>query len=437
MSLEKAQKIHLMVEEHLSRQKKPMPEEYRLAVQRSFDAHEKGEKAMNEAIKNIPLESSHPQRNLQWGLMPLAVLFLEEEFNRACNLYCGLIEDLSEKEISLNKIANFLIANVESVKSLTDKATQSSSGTNNTGPLMNILVPHRFMLSGRAYFHVDQALCEGLINTSFGLDTPANFLRSPLPYCYIEFGHKRNLDVYVHNEQSGLHQIEGVYISEQKAEDFYQNHLLDHLISKGIATKNSHGIRSVELDFTGSPLGKSNAVDDATFNISLLIDDDSDATVEQICEAHIEYYKTQSQQKRPYKAKDLDEEAAGFFVEGLELLVKCLIFINSDLSVKKQFLERPTLLESLKRTTKKDKTRKIIQKLNRAKDYILITSKEPLSFVKEYGSGEEKSKSAHWRRGHFRNQRYGQGNKEVKVKWIQPTLVGIGQATPKRYEIKP
>src|SRR5437899_7574028 len=38
--------------------------------------------------------------------------------------------------------------------------------------------------------------------------------------------------------------------------------------------------------------------------------------------------------------------------------------------------------------------------------------------------GHHASPSLHWRRGHKRNQRYGEGNKLVKKIWIEPMLIG-------------
>lgn len=36
------------------------------------------------------------------------------------------------------------------------------------------------------------------------------------------------------------------------------------------------------------------------------------------------------------------------------------------------------------------------------------------------------SKSAHWRRGHWRDQRYGEKNKLIKRIWMKPTRIGVG-----------
>jgi hypothetical protein len=40
-------------------------------------------------------------------------------------------------------------------------------------------------------------------------------------------------------------------------------------------------------------------------------------------------------------------------------------------------------------------------------------------------TGTHASPRYHWRRGHYRNQRHGAGNREVKVIWIEPVQVGL------------
>lgn len=42
--------------------------------------------------------------------------------------------------------------------------------------------------------------------------------------------------------------------------------------------------------------------------------------------------------------------------------------------------------------------------------------------------GTHSSPRLHWRRGHFRNQRFGQELKEQKIIWIEPTLVGVNES---------
>lgn len=49
-----------------------------------------------------------------------------------------------------------------------------------------------------------------------------------------------------------------------------------------------------------------------------------------------------------------------------------------------------------------------------------------LKFVQEHagiGGGSEESRRQHWRRGHWRNQPFGEGRQQYRLRWIQPMLV--------------
>jgi hypothetical protein len=70
-------------------------------------------------------------------------------------------------------------------------------------------------------------------------------------------------------------------------------------------------------------------------------------------------------------------------------------------------------------TTNKAKKRKLLKQVNRAKQRTFIDLAESDLVVKA-----PNAKSAHWRRGHMRKQRYGEGNAKIKVIKISRTLVG-------------
>lgn len=55
-----------------------------------------------------------------------------------------------------------------------------------------------------------------------------------------------------------------------------------------------------------------------------------------------------------------------------------------------------------------------------------------------HGDGSE-HKTTHWRRGHFRNQRHGEGFKDSKLVWIQPLIVNQAddqKPEPKKYKVR-
>lgn len=434
--------IQVLVETILERSKFKAPAGYFEAIHDVIDGFSAHSKRFDDAtISEISPVMSHPLRNLATGLTPIHALFTSMSFEEAAKMAAVATQMLADPELPFDRTVAFLVENVPSIKQLvegTHPAISSPDRRNavqNTGALSNVLGPHRFYLLGKPMFLVDQALCEGLIETSFGMDTPSYYLRAPLGYSYIEFGDKRNLDIFVFNTLSGMHQVEGCYIAETPYTDRMSSNLLDFLSERKAAFKDSPSLRYLELEFTGSPIGKENALDDATFNISLFVDDEAGLTVEEIYQLHVEYYQNHSANNRLFNSLSMDDQSASTLKNLLELLIKCLIFINSDLSVRRQILDRRELEKQLAGLKNPAKRRKLKRKINAAKDYILISSKAPLEYDVT-GAQSGKSKSTHWRRGHFRNQRHGEGNSLVKIKWIQPTLVGVGAAQAKTYKVK-
>jgi hypothetical protein len=440
--LSKILSIQLLVENILEKRKFKVPAGYFESVHRVIDAYQSKDSHLDsEEMEGLSYLSSHPVRNLAMGLTPIHILLTSLSMEECAAMTARVIEMLSDPECQFDRTIAFLLENVQSVRqaaegghpALADPAKQGA--LRNTGVLSNILGPHRYYLMGKPMFMVDQALCEGLIQTQFGMDTPSHYLRSPLPYTYIEFGDKRDLGVFVFNEQSGLHEVEGCYIAESAYSPYMQSTLLDFLADKKALSIDSESIRYIELEFTGSPIGKSGVLDDATFSISLIVDDEAGLTVEEIYDLHVAFYQKNGHGGRLFNSLPMDNETAQSLKPLLELLIKSLIFINSDLSTRRKILDRSELDKQLAGLKNPAKRRKLMRKVNAARDYILISSKAPLEYDVAH-SGQGRSVSAHWRRGHFRNQRYGEGNALVKIKWIQPVLVGVGSAQVKTYKVQ-
>lgn len=428
--------IQLLAEALLEQNRFKAPNGYFDLVHQTLDNYAGGVDEQ-EVFKDISSSLSHPLRNMLVGLNPFQVMFNSLSTEEAAIVLAHVIESLADPKIPFDKTVAFLIQEVQSVKDIVEDTLKdvNQGAQRNTGVIMNLVGPHRFFLQGKPMFLVEQSLCEGLVHTNFGMNTPSQYLRSPLPYCYIEFGDKRNLDVFVYNEMSGLHQVEGVYISEYPHDERMQSYLMEFLQAKNAYNPKSENVRYIELEFTGSPIGKQHALDDATFNISLLIDDDAMLTVEEIYQLHVEYYQEMQASNSLFKAKRIDETSAQCFKPLLELLIKCLIFINCDLSMQVKVLDRTVLEKQMNGLKNPAKRRKLQRKINSSKDYILVSSKEKLEYSSSQSSDNSKV-AAHWRRGHFRNQRYGEELSKTKILWIQPALIGVGSAQVKTYVVK-
>lgn len=432
--------IQKIVETVLTRKGVKIPNGYFDRIHQFIDVYEKHNDVLtDEILSSLSPKLSHPVRNLAVGLTPIHAMFNNLPEQAAAMYAAETITLLCDNNIPIDRTVGYLISNIDSVRAIVSGhhvgvAEPTKFGAlKNTGALMNILGPHRFFLQGKPTFMVEQSLCEGLIETNFGMNTPSNFLRSPLPYCYIEFGDQRNLGVKVYNSSSGLHEVEGVYISDTPYDKRMQTQLIDFLVEANAIDLTSDSLRYIELEFTGSPLHKNNVLDDATFNISLFVDDNKALTVEDIFSLHVSYYQNFDKKSHLFHASHMGDEDAACLKPLLELLIKTLIFINSDLSTRRNITNRADLEKQLNGLKNPAKRRKLQRKLYAAQDYILISSAAVLGYVGAGGSSA--GKSTHWRRGHFRNQPHGEGLSQVKVIWIQPTLIGVGSAQPKTYKV--
>ncbi len=174
---------------------------------------------------------------------------------------------------------------------LMEPTTDSSFGGAEIGPL----VLHRFYATGQVLFTFEDKLCHALKKTDLADKTPIAYFRSPYPSCYLEFGKKRDLDLFVFNKKTGSHQLEGVYISERfKNADESQklnpgmDERFDMLLECGMLSVD-RPFREIELMFTGSPLFRgSHIADDAYCSLVLYLDDECGHSLTDVIEKHIE-----------------------------------------------------------------------------------------------------------------------------------------------------
>lgn len=120
-------------------------------------------------------------------------------------------------------------------------------------------------------------------------------------------------------------------------------------------------------------------------------------------------------------------------------VMKCLLFINSDEVITKEVNQLRELEAKEKRVANnKAKLRKIQQQKARAFNRIVVShSPDENQKAVEAGLAGSTSRRAHWRRGHIRNQAYGEGRTLRKPKWIRPSLIsGVGSKKQERVEDK-
>jgi len=117
----------------------------------------------------------------------------------------------------------------------------------------------------------------------------------------------------------------------------------------------------------------------------------------------------------------------------MELLLKALIYVN----LKETRIEVVSANQQLQQKAEKlgpKKRARILRKLERAYDRVTLDV-APVDGEAIHGY-EGASRKPHWRRGHFRNQRYGRNWSESRMVWIRPIIVGYGSGAEveiKRY----
>ena len=306
----------------------------------------------------------------------------------------------------------------------------------NLGNFQLNLMVYSWILNGRPTFQVDDPLAHALLKTDFAKDTPTSFFRSPLPFCYIEFGQDRNLGITISHDLSGDHQLEGCYVNEYTDHEYIKQMPVSQALSeRGIIDLDSDGLRRVELTFVGSPLGKNSVMDDATRDIALVFDDNKSLDIGKVLETHLDIYRNLDAKIAGVKVDPTNDIFASEIGKLIDYLVTVLLFINSSSAVKNDIDELTPLLRSRDNVKNKAKMKKKEKRIRKARQHILISSTEPVHKLFN-ASKDGAGKSAHWRRGHLRKQPYGEGRSKVKIVFISPTLIGGGDVNPKGYKVR-
>lgn len=134
--------------------------------------------------------------------------------------------------------------------------------------------------------------------------------------------------------------------------------------------------------------------------------------------------------------KTIKELSTGFpvFKEALKLVVNGLCYFTGyrdDIETRWPDDTPPLLVDRLKNATKPNAVKKITSEL-KSKGYTKIhycgRSIRYQNF-KDYTEGAS-AKAPHWRKGHWRNQAYGEKMTQHKLIWIMPVIVGKDKGTP-------
>ncbi|MFK4705847.1 hypothetical protein ABIC83_002686 [Roseateles asaccharophilus] len=283
-------------------------------------------------------------------------------------------------------------------------AAEASGGFGNgtAGSMTQVL---RFQTTkGRIFSFTDEVI--GVLNkTKIGVDIPVSELRLPHSSMFIEFGTDRAApSMYLSHAESGRHALEGAYVSSVVDQD---------------------GAPKLEITFTGSPFGHGDLLDDVVEWAQL--DTDDRITIEDALVRTYTRSASTSGELGLAGGQARQQERAHAMKEKLELLVKCILFLNVDQANKREVLDQTEARKAVLRAPSRAHRRKASRKAFQSYDRIIVSLKAQPSREISEAEGIRKRIASHWRDPHFRLQRHGPGNSLTKVIWIEAMLINADE----------
>lgn len=352
-----------------------------------------------------------------------------EPVDREMFQYLGVLEGLEPYLADARASTEWIINNVPGLLEVGQAHFGLLVGEN-MGSFMLTLVRTRLRAQGDPILQLSAPLQAMLTQTDLATGLPAGHFRSPAPLVYIEFSRPNALRVS--NQISGLHECEGAYLGSY---ELPAGHEVFHnpARNRALGLDPSQPVRAVEIVITGSPIGKSGVLDDASRDTLLLIQDE-DECLQAVLERHMAWYNKPAAYANPGMAPIRAEDVA-MLRPVVELLAKALLYLHLGESEQVKVNARSDFKRKTKGLGHKKKAR-LQRKLAAAYDRILIgpasmpDPEEPNpNNGDRTGDGEaRRSLKAHWRRGHFRSVRYGEKHGKQRLGWIKPVLVNAAQA---------
>lgn len=256
-------------------------------------------------------------------------------------------------------------------------------------------------------FQISDTLCELLDRSDIDDDILVESI-SNIPYdiMYVEMGEKRPLDYWVHNNETGMHRLEGFYILKS-------------------ASPPNPGIKeSLTFVFCGEP--KANILDDATMMLILDIGEEgvqrtlAQALARAVDEEHLTKLSGLSVNQVPF-----DDRAKALSFDLLRIAAKSILYLNHghfDQVPSNEATDHKKRISNIANPAKREKAERL--GYNKA-DRILIKPKDEGIRPNQptNSSAGATASESFWRKGHFRNQRYGEKLSKTKIKWIAPYQV--------------
>jgi len=305
-----------------------------------------------------------------------------------------------------------------------------------------------FYKNGRNIFSISPFLTKLLNHTDVG-NIRFDDIKLPYNSIYLHFGAIKEIELpidlieYKHNieyelqDKGKLFYLDGAFVS------ILWGHSIDIRLtfidpndnfSQKLPLEKDFRFPSVNftLDFAKwdsesktSKLDSSSTFNDSTVCFSDIWDPKSEPS-------ELVYNKLHSLTKEPEKCYDSEWKEYVIFDKSLTLIVNSLCYlnyINDDITVTTTNEQATNLITELKKTKKRQQRTKIEEKLKKfsySKIHYLGHKVETEYVSTEHGYEVE----PHWRRGHWRNQPFGQGLSSRKLIWIKPTIVRKDKGEP-------
>jgi hypothetical protein len=217
-------------------------------------------------------------------------------------------------------------------------AALGAPGSMNLGVLVLLLARARLRAHGDPILQVAPALQAQLAVTDLERHLPARFFRCPYPMVYIALA--RPTDLQIHNRASGLHEVEGAYVGSYRIPPrsrLYE----DAKRARVLGLDPARATRIVELTITGSPVGKRDALDDASQDLVLFVQDE-DEDLSALLARHTAYYCSPAARAHPgFEVPRPDEVARAAPV--IAALAKVLLYLNLPDAERARVAERGDL----------------------------------------------------------------------------------------------
>lgn len=277
----------------------------------------------------------------------------------------------------------------------------------------------RLRAHGDPILEVSAPLQTMLAQTDLQEGLPTLFFRSPKTMLYLALARPNPLRVP--HRLSGLHECEGAYIGMYQLPPHHPVHQWPGRM-QALRLDPGQPTRAIEIVITGSPMGKANALDDATQDFLLLIQNENES-LSALLERHIAFFKSPAAYSQPGMAP-INFDEVTMITPVINELAKILLYLNLPDAEQTPLLERSDLERRLSRLGKLSAKRR--ERLARTYDRTLIGPREMMESPETSVNEENATRTVrpHWRRGHFRRIRHGEGFSDVRIGWIRPTLVG-------------